>query len=281
MMVQITRFYSVSFALALSFSLISCTANNTPEMTPLSPKEAVSVQTPAPNLNSSQDSSLEDRVSLSLIFKGSALLQDFALQQTQDICLPELKSIETILTLPESLSEEAAFQLKAQGMKVEGAVVKINTKMNVLAELSSVEVLIKGLEVIVPDLPQGKIKAESHLNNTQGNSMGSLNYEFDLLEKNEQVQVFFQTSQPELTPNGCTSLTANLTGANLISTSGGLLEGVVAPVKENPKSSSKPVPAPLMPARLQLEFSSKYLTALGETQQLKLALFDKLGRTVS
>lgn len=281
-MPQITAFYSFSFALALTFSLISCTAN-TPETASFPPKEVVSAQTPNPNVKSDKNASLAHQVNLFLNFKGNSLLQDFALQQTQDICLPELKSIETVLTLPENLSEESAFQLKAQGMRVEGPVVKINTKVNIIAELSSIEALIKGLEVIVPNLPQGKIKAVSHLNNAQGNSMGSLNYEFDLLEKDEHVYVSFQTTQAERTPNGCTSLTVNLTGARLISTSGGLLEAVEKlPVKENaPPQTSVPGSKPALPARMHLDFPSKYLTALGETQQLNLVLFDASGQKIS
>ena len=132
------------------------------------------------------------------------------------------KCFETVLTLPAELDSAAQSQLESLGLEIDGKT------LTLMSELANLEALISGLEITLPNLPLGEIKAVTQLQNAAGNTMGSLSYRFEFQKSDWEVAILLKPVSEEKTPNGCTALVAEVSGATLTSTAGGLLVEVPA-----------------------------------------------------
>jgi len=264
--------------IALSLTLTACPPD-TPQ-TPTAPSVQPSTFPTSTSQKSedatSQETTQADNPNLTLKIQGDSSLQNFIVQQTQEICLNELKSLKTLLVLPAKLDASAQSQLKSQGVEVNGNTLTINT------EVSNLDALIKGFEVLLPNLPPGEIKAVTHLENTVGKSMGSLSYQIELKQSNGQVTILLKPVSKEKTPNGCTALLAEVSGATLSSTAGGLLVEVPLPTTPSPETPNEElVEDTNKVTSLRLEVSSRFLTEQGQTRQLKAVLLDASGKEIT
>ncbi len=258
------------FALALSIGIASCASPNTQQaVTPTASPVASSSSAPTESTNRATSKTV------TLTIKGDPALQGFSTQQTQEICLPELKALQTEFTLPGPLSAEARTRLEAEGASIEGNTLTIN------AELASIDALIQGIELELPALPAGQLKAVTHLHNAVGNSMGSLSY--DIALNSDSVTLLLKPAKPENSGSHCTALIPEITGATINSTAGGLLTAAPAPTpvsSGSPNSPSAPVtdsPTANGVASITLDIDNRFLTREGEERTLTASLFDANG----
>lgn len=258
------NFKFASIAIAISISLVSCAppSGNQPTAPLVTPSANTSAN-PAPTSQSE---------SLTLTIKGDTALQAFSTQQAQEICLPELKSLATQLTLPAPLSPVASAQLQAKGVRVNGNILSFDS------QVANVQALIDGIEIALPAIPQGSIQAVTQLNNAVGNTMGSISYTIQL-SGSANVTLNLKPAKAENSGSNCTALIPEISGGSLKATAGGLLVDMT-PNTANPPTNN---PAPNTGssqsnvASIKLNVDNRFLTEKGQTRQLSASLFDASG----
>ena len=173
--------------------------------------------------------------SLSFRLQGDAALKQFAVLQASGVCLADLKSAKTTLTLAAAPSSSAATALQGMGFTLDGMTLTLNSP------IASLDALIAGIEVTLPALPAGAVSGETLLLNAAGNSLGSIKFNAELMAGGSLVSVLLKPIAGTAAPPGCPMLSADLTGASLVSLSGGLMLPVTVP---SPAPSTSPSTAP-------------------------------------
>lgn len=232
--------------------------------------------TPVPSAAISPENSPTDttqKKSFSLKMRGSAALESFGLQQGQKICLPELKRIDSEISLDAPLSDEAAQSFKALGLIVQP------DKLIWQQEISNLEDFIQGFSITIPNLPGQNLDILMQLKNSVGNSMGSLSLTTPLDSPEKTVAVLFSPAKPGDSGSQCTALIPELTGnANLQSTAGGLMASI--PTETTPPTPTE-TPADISRIKsLKIKTNSRFLTKDGESRLLEVELLDQNGNTL-
>ncbi|MEZ0374632.1 MAG: hypothetical protein ACAI44_36430 [Candidatus Sericytochromatia bacterium] len=223
-------------ASALSLSLVACGPN--PGQTTPSPQPSTSASAPdSPNPSASSPEA--SSAALTFRLQGDASLKNFSVMQAAGVCLADIKSAKTTLTLPAAPGTGAAAALQAQGVSVDGAT------LTVTSPVANLDALIAGIEVMLPALPTGNVSGETMLLNAGGQSLGSIKFSAQLQTGGSTVSVLLKPIAGTASTPGCPMLSADLTGASLVSLSGGLMLPVTVPSPTpSPQTSANPSATP-------------------------------------
>ncbi len=228
--------YVTLFSLTFSLSLSACQ----PPITHSSPTTTASsaTSTSASNAPANASSQLPDNpetTSLQFRIEGDSGLQAFVLQQSNGVCLNDLKRIETRFTLAQSPSPQWQQQLQDQGIVVN------DKELTLRSELANLSTLITGITFNLSHLPPGETAGSISLLDSQNQSLGQIQFKLALSSAAHQASVLLKSLEAVPHQAGCPILSADLTGASLISLSGGLM------LEVNSNSSPTPMPTPNLP----------------------------------
>ncbi|MEZ0374631.1 MAG: hypothetical protein ACAI44_36425 [Candidatus Sericytochromatia bacterium] len=224
------------FATALSLSLVACGPN--PGQTTPSPQPSTTASAPE-SPNPSASSPEASSAALTFRLQGDASLKNFSVMQAAGVCLADIKSAKTTLTLPAAPGTGPTAALEAQGVTVDGST------LTVTSAVASLDALIAGIEVMLPALPTGSVSGETLLLNASGSSLGSIKFSAQLQAGGSTVSVLLKPIAGTASTPGCPMLSADLTGASLVSLSGGLMLPVTVPSPTpSPQAPSNPSPTP-------------------------------------
>ncbi|MEZ0368471.1 MAG: hypothetical protein ACAI44_05210 [Candidatus Sericytochromatia bacterium] len=218
-------------ASALSLSLVACGPN--PGQTTPSPSPGTTAsapESPAPSASSPETST----GALSFRLQGDAALKTFSVMQAAGVCLADLKSTKTALTLAAAPSASSAAALVGMGFTVDGSTLTITSPV------ASLDALIAGIEVTLPALPAGAVSGETMLLNASGASMGSIKFTSEIATGGSSVSILLKPIAGTASTPGCPMLSADLSGASLVSLSGGLMLPVTVP---SPSTSPSTAPS--------------------------------------
>ncbi|MEZ0370760.1 MAG: hypothetical protein ACAI44_16835 [Candidatus Sericytochromatia bacterium] len=234
----------------LSLTVSACqTTPPTSENSSTSPSaapstEPVSSSSPFPTVSASVPA--EVKPALLLEIRGDSSLNDFVVQQARGLCLQQLSSVQTILTLPGVPSQASLDALAASGAVIQGQTLTIS------GSVKNLGALISGLSFRLPALPPGVITAETRLLDASGASLGSISYSFELAASGGTVSLLFKPVPGAPPSPGCPLLTAELKGARSSGFSGGVMNPG-GPASPSPSQSSVSAPPALpVPRNLQV-----------------------------
>lgn len=176
-----------------------------------------------------------------------ALLRNFKLQQLSDVgpCQQALTAVQTLITIPGSLSAQAQANLTQAGVQIEeqGAQTLL-TFSNTLQQLAQDTL---GLDYTLNDLPEGVASGQTVFKDSQGGELGYVDYNISVSTQTGTSVTIQLTSTGEpaaLSP--CPKVAATVTGATLTAT-GGDISAATNPQSSPPPSGAAPVIASLSP----------------------------------
>ena len=254
----------ISTILAISLGVSSCAQLDNSHLTNVNPPQNEEQPSSTPdNLPTAQDKPTSEMV---LFIKGDDSLRSFSTQQSSGVCLKDLTQLRSTMTLPQALSGDIAKQLSENVDKIEDDTVTVSSRVDDIDEL------ILGYRFPLPQLPLGDIFITTELLSASGIVMGTLKYQLKLTQDSSKVEVILKSVSQETTAEGCPVLTADISGASLLSADGGLVLSINAPkdptplpgseAKEEPKSEPSASLSDELPAPSNLKLVSRSTSSL-------------------
>lgn len=178
---------------------------------------------------------------LTLKIKGDQALQNFIISQAKGLCLNDIAALKTQIKLPAPFDESKKSLLLLKGISIEGDL--LTTRSNI----TDLAVLLAGLEISLPNVPTGEIKATTYLLDQSDHILGTLKYELELKGESGTVSILLKPVEQQSSEPNCPFITADIEGAVLTEAS----EGILLPIKPEileeeiePSPSPSPSPSP-------------------------------------
>ncbi|MEZ0369276.1 MAG: fibronectin type III domain-containing protein [Candidatus Sericytochromatia bacterium] len=228
------------FALFCALSLSACGPAPSTQTGPSASPNALPSAGPTVTPSTRPDTSTQE---LTVSVKADASLAGFATNQQSafTLCLGQIASASTRLTLPSGLSEAALNALRSGGATIETdngqttATVRQNLTLRDL--LSSIEFKLRGV-------PGGSVEGRTTFMNAAGAELGFVSWRADVSATGKEVSVQLSAGSGTQAGENCPSIQATVSGATFLGAGGQVSSTQPLP---NPQSSpsSEPSPSPV------------------------------------
>lgn len=171
-----------------------------------------------------------------------ALLRGFGIKQITDVgpCQQALTAVQTLLTVPGTLSAQAQTNLTQAGVQIEDQGTQtLLTFSNTLQQLAQDTL---GLDYTLNDLPEGTASGQTVFKDSQGGELGYVDYSISVsAQAGTTVTVQLKSSGDAAALTPCPKVAATLTGATLTATGGDISAATVQASPTPPPSGAGPV----------------------------------------
>ncbi|MEZ0368379.1 MAG: hypothetical protein ACAI44_04745 [Candidatus Sericytochromatia bacterium] len=204
----------------------------TPGTSPAAP-----VSNAQPSVIPTDDATTSEELTVSV--QADASLAGFATaQQTPfTLCLGQIASASTRLSLPAGLPDAALNALRSSGATVETADGK--TTATIRQNLSLKE-LLAGIEFKLKGVPGGLVEGRTTFFNAAGTELGFVSWQADVSTTGKQVSVVLKASAETNSSDSCPKIEATVSGANFLGAGGQVVSDQPLP---NPVTTPSPAPS--------------------------------------
>ena len=244
------RLLTAVLALSLTTGLSAC--GPAPVSQPTPSASVSSTPIPAPTGSAvapSPDTAVSDELTVSV--KADASLAGFATAQATPftLCLGQIASASTRLSLPAGLPEAALNAMRSNGATVE--TVNGQTTATLSRSLSLAD-LLAGIEFKLKGVPGGAVEGRTTFFNAAGSELGFVSWRADVSATGKRVAVMLKAGSETRAGEACPKIEAEVSGAAFLGAGGQVVSTQPLPnpvTTPSPSPSAEPAPgaAPAQP----------------------------------